>query len=165
MKKAWGQELCLYVTWSSSTAECTAHYLIWCDEDWLISWASLCLRVLWCSSEGVDLPHHLAAENPLGGAGSPGGISAWEPEGTKRGRVRVRTFGLTMGWKNTAGAWKLSSNYLCLSPVCDHSPMALSIIIYSLIRIAEPLWPFGCTKKQESSAFLKSELRPNLANW
>jgi len=35
-----------------------------------------CLRVLRCTSKGVDLPHLLAAENPLGGAGSTGGISA-----------------------------------------------------------------------------------------
>jgi len=43
--------------------------------------------------------------------------------------------------------------------------MALSTIIYGLIRVAELSQHFGCTEEQESSAFLKLELRPNLAGW
>lgn len=92
---------------SCSVTHCLSTLLlnqtVWSDwSEWFpglfLSFLSFSLflssRFLWCSSQGVDLPCQLAAKNSLGRSGSPGGIFAWEPEGTKRGRVRVRTFGL-----------------------------------------------------------------------
>lgn len=89
-KRAWGKELLhdTFLEYSVPELNCVIRLVR------LISWACLSSRILWCSSQGADLPCQLAAENSLGRSGGPGGISAWEPEGAKRGRVRVRTFGL-----------------------------------------------------------------------